>query len=308
MPSCAGPVTVVIATRDRWSTLDRCLRELGRLDPAPPVIVVDNASRDDTPARVRAAHPGVRVVALPGNFAAAARTVGARLARTRWVAFCDDDSWWGRGALEAATAVLDADPLAALAAARVLVGPDGRLDPTSALMAAGPFDAWGGRSPEGRRSVTGFLACAAVVDRHRFLAAGGFDVHLGIGGEEELLTLDLAAVGWRLLYAPEAVVHHHPSPSRDPGHRRRLLARNSVLVAAQRMATSTVAGRCLAAASGVARRELPPAVVGDTAALLPWAVRHRRRVDRAVLRRALASNGAAPAAGDPAPFAGARAG
>lgn len=301
MPVPPCPVTVVIATRNRWATLDTTLRELGRLDPPAPVIVVDNASSDGTPARVRGAYPGTRVVALPGNFAAAARTIGARLARTRWVAFCDDDSWWERGALDAAAAVLHADPLAALAAARVLVGPDGRLDPTSAEMATGPFDASGARSPEGRRSVTGFLACAAVVERHRFLAAGGFDIHLGIGGEEELLTLDLAAVGWRLLYVPEAVVHHHPSPSRDPLRRRHLLARNSVLVATQRLATRTVAGRSLAAAAGVARRQLPPAVMADTAALLPWAVRNRRTADRAVLQRAVARSG-------PVLFAGTRAG
>jgi hypothetical protein len=48
------------------------------------------------------------------------------------------------------------------------------------------------------------------------------------GGEERLLALDLLRDGWRLRYMPSIVAHHHPSPARDPGARRRRQVRNDL--------------------------------------------------------------------------------
>jgi GT2 family glycosyltransferase len=77
-------------------------------------------------------------------------------------------------------------------------------------------------------AVLGFLACGAVVRRSAYLAVGGFPTRFGIGGEEELLAVDLAAAGWDLAYVDGIVAHHHPSPSRDPEGRRRAQVRNAL--------------------------------------------------------------------------------
>ena len=69
-------------------------------------------------------------------------------------------------------------------------------------------------------AVLGFLACAVVVRRDAFLAAGGFQPRLHVYGEEALLAMDLAAAGWLLSYAPELTVRHLPRPAgRDSGAR-----------------------------------------------------------------------------------------
>jgi N-acetylglucosaminyl-diphospho-decaprenol L-rhamnosyltransferase len=268
----SADVTVVVATRDRAPQLRRTLRR--HAIHRAPVIVVDNDSSDDTPAVVRRA--GMRLIRLPHNLGAAARNVGAAAAPTRYVAFADDDSWWEPGALDRAAELLDAHPGAGLLAARVLVGEDERLDPVSEQMA---------RSPLGRPAdlpgpaVLGFLACAAVVRRSAFLGVGGFSAELHIGGEEELLALDLAAASWGLAYVPELVVHHHPSTvSRDPAARRRLDARNRLLTAWLRRPLPVLARTALASlgskeglrglvaavrrapAVAHARRPVPPAV------------------------------------------------
>ncbi|MEW2353845.1 glycosyltransferase family 2 protein [Spirillospora sp. NPDC029432] len=215
-------VTIVVATRDRAAELRRSLSR-----HTAPVIVVDNASADGT-AEV-AEEAGARVVRLPRNEGAAARNTGVRLARTRYVAFADDDSWWAPGSLEHAAAVMDAHPRTALVAARVLVGERERLEPVSELMARSPL---GHPGDLPGRAILGFLACSAVVRRDAFLAVGGFSETLHFGGEEELLALDLAAAGWGLAYLPEIIVHHHPSPHRpDPGARRRRETRNRLLTA-----------------------------------------------------------------------------
>ncbi|TDB84676.1 glycosyltransferase, partial [Actinomadura sp. KC216] len=215
-------VTIVVATRDRAPELRRSLGH-----HTAPVIVADNASSDGTPEVAAAA--GATVLRLPGNRGAAARNAGAQRAATRYIAFADDDSWWAPGSLERAARILDAHPRTALLAARVLIGPEERLEPVSEQMARSPL----GR-PDGLPgpAILGFLACSVIVRRDAFLDAGGFSDVLHFGGEEELLALDLAAAGWGLAYVPELVVHHHPSTvNRDPAARRRRQARNGVLTA-----------------------------------------------------------------------------
>jgi hypothetical protein len=61
----------------------------------------------------------------------------------------------------------------------------------------------------------GFLAGASVVRRSAFLQAGGFEPHLFIGGEEELLAVDLAANSSWLCYVPQLIVYLNPSTRRD---------------------------------------------------------------------------------------------
>src|SRR3954447_5338295 len=87
-------ITVVVATRNRR---DRLMETLPR--HAAAVILVDNGSDDRTPEAVEAAFPQVQVVRLGTNRGAAARNVGVELARTPFVAFADDDSFWTPGSL-----------------------------------------------------------------------------------------------------------------------------------------------------------------------------------------------------------------
>ncbi|MEU7480800.1 glycosyltransferase [Lentzea sp. NPDC042327] len=202
--------TVVIATRNRADSL---LRTLAHLSPSRvPVIVVDNASTDDTAARVRAEFPLVRVLQSPVNRGAAGRNAGVLAARTPYVAFADDDSWWAPGAFERAERIFDDHPDLAVIAGRTLVGPEERPDPITPLLRDSPL----GQGVAGP-AVLGFLACSAIVRRQAFEEVGGFSALLFFRGEETLLAWDLAAAGWALCYVEDVVAHHHPSPHREQG-------------------------------------------------------------------------------------------
>jgi GT2 family glycosyltransferase len=235
-------LTVVIATRNRSRELCRTLSHLAELPEQPAVVVVDNASEDGTSAAVRRRYPDVQVVTLPRNRGASARNVGAARAATPYVAFSDDDSWWEPGSLRRAAAVLDDHPGLGLVAARTLVGAAREADPINAAMENSPLP--DGQLPGPR--VLGFLACAAVVRRTAFLAVGGFSELLFIGGEEQLLAMDLAAAGWPAAYLDDVVACHWPSAMRDGSSRRRLLARNEVVTAWLRR-PAAVAGTATAA-------------------------------------------------------------
>jgi GT2 family glycosyltransferase len=275
--------TVVIATRNRCGDLLRTLVELAALRPRPPVVVVDNGSTDETVPATRAAATtlgGIRLIELRRNEGAVARNAGVRAATTPYVAFSDDDSWWAADALPRAEHVLDEHPRLGVVAARTLVGPDERGDPTSERMAASPL----GREPDQPGpSVLGFLACSAIVRREAFLAAGGFSRVLHFTGEERLLAYDLAARGWQLCYVDNVVAHHHPSPSRGDRSVREL--RNETLIAWMRRPARVAVG----AGFGLLHRTLrsPTARLAAAYALLrlPHALAARRRLPTDVERR-----------------------
>jgi N-acetylglucosaminyl-diphospho-decaprenol L-rhamnosyltransferase len=207
-------VTVVVLSRDRREAV---LAGVGRhlaLPGRPPVIVVDNASGDGTPSALAAAHPDVELIRLERNLGGAGRNVGARAARTPYVAFTDDDAWWDADALRRATELLDAHPRLAVVQPHVLVGADERDDPVCAEMAASPLPL-ADRQPG--HAILSFVACAVVVRRDAFLSIGGFPERLQVGGEEEIVGWDLAGAGWLMSYVDDVVAHH--DPPHTPGGR-----------------------------------------------------------------------------------------
>lgn len=264
--------TVVVATRNRSVELCCTLERLLSMTSSS-ICVVDNASDDDTSRRARRMSPRVEVVSLPVNEGAAARNVGVGRARTPCVAFADDDSWWAPGALERAAEQMRAHPMLGLVAAKILVGPEQRVDPVCEDMARSPLPRLPGTPGV---PILGFLACGAVVRRDAFLGVGGFERRFGVGGEEELLALDLATSGWRLAYDESIVAHHHPSSSRSPERRRRVMTRNALWTTWLRRR-----GRgLLAATSSILREALTDRAarrgVGDALGAFGWALRERR--------------------------------
>jgi GT2 family glycosyltransferase len=274
-------VTVVVITRNRVRSLQATLEHLVRDPDGPEVVVVDNASSDGSADAV-GRFPEVRLVRLDRNLGALGRNVGAGIASHDLVAFSDDDSWWGPGALRTARATFDTHPRLGLLAARVLVGPDERLDPTCAAMAGSPL------APEPDLPgppVLGFIACGSIVRREAFLDAGGFAVGSGVGGEESLLAIDLAAAGWGVAYDSDVVAHHDPSTNRDRAGRSSVEVRNELWTAWLReplpdAAVTTARVLVRAATDRDARAGAVTALRG-----LPRILRHRRPMPHPVAER-----------------------
>ncbi len=259
-------VTVVVASRNRR---DELLRSLGR--HRAPVVYVDNCSTDGSADAVEEHYPAVEVVRLPRNEGAYGRTLGVARVHTPLVAFADDDSWWAPGSLAAAARAFRDHPRLGLVNARILVGPEERLDPTCAEMARSPLP-----RPPGLPGapLLGFIACGAMVRTAAFREVGGFDPVVRFPGEEERLALDLADRGWHLSYLDDVVVHHHPSPHRGSAdHRNRGTARSRVLTGALRLPAGDALARTgrLVAAGPVQRDG-----VRDAVRDLPAALRMRR--------------------------------
>ncbi|MES4891041.1 glycosyltransferase [Streptomyces sp. NPDC096012] len=272
-------ITVAVITRDRAPSLLRTLDALAALPERPPVVVVDN-SRHDATRRAVHGHPALsRLLRPAANTGALGRNLAVRHARTPYVAFTDDDSWWEPGSLRRAADLFDAHPRLGLLAARTLVGGEAAEDPLNAVLAASPLP------PEPDlpgRPVLGFLGCAAVVRRDAFLDVGGFHPLLFFGGEETLLAYDLAARGWGVTYEPALCARHHPEDHGRTG-RPFLVRRNHVLTTCLRrpwpVALRAGTDLAVAAAAGHsgARRALK-----ETLQRFPAALARRRTLPRHV--------------------------
>ncbi|MER6772532.1 glycosyltransferase [Streptomyces bacillaris] len=269
-------------TKDRPRSALHTLDRLAELPERPPVVVVDNGGDPGVSEALRA-HPSSPRVLTPGrNLGALGRNLAVGHARTPYVAFSDDDSWWHPGALRRAADLLDAHPRLGLLAARSLVGPEGREDPLNDLLDRSPLPP--DRGLPGR-PVLGFLGCACVVRRTAHLAVGGYHPLLFFGAEETLLAYDLAAAGWGVSYDPSVTAHHHPDPGERPG-RAALLRRNALLTAWLRR-PAHVALRHTAALSAAAVRGDAAAAAALREALrrAPAAARGRRRLPARVEQR-----------------------
>jgi GT2 family glycosyltransferase len=264
-------ISVVVLTHNRAKEVLHILSRLLALPEQPEVIVADNASSDRTVAEIEAGMPGVRVVHCVSNLGAAGRNRAVARVTTDYVAFCDDDMWWEPGSLAQAVRVLDASPRVAVLAARVLVGKALELDETCVRMHNSPLESRDFPGP----SLTGYLAGACVFRTDVFRAVGGYEPRLFIGGEEELVALDVLASGGAIVYMD--------SMARDGRLRRRLLARNAAWISWLRLPLREA---CCATGRAFTLLWREGAFARDALALmraLPWALARRRVVPPSVL-------------------------
>jgi GT2 family glycosyltransferase len=270
--------TIVLATRDRRERVLATLARLDELAERPRVVVVDQASTDGTASAIRERFSDVTIITSPRDIGSAARTLGVEAADTPLVAFSDDDSWWAPGALRRAADAFEAYPRLGLIAARIIVEPDGRLDPTSAAMRNSPLHS---DTPLPGPPVLGFLACGAVARRSAVLACGGFHARYGFGGEEHLLAVDMAAAGWGLAYVDDVVAHHEPEPG-PRNWRGTHELRNRLWSTWLRRPLARVARRTFALTLDASGHGVPALIAAMTG--LPWVLRERRVIPEDVER------------------------
>lgn len=172
---------------------------LARLDPAVPVVIVDNAQgADDVQSLVRD-RPAARYLSGPGQGFARGANLGAQTSQAEHVVFVNPDTAPSTGILEALVADLEQDrSLVAVGATTTLA--DGRVElgvggweptPWRCLVhAVGAHNRWPtagvyARPVPHRPLQLDWLsgACLAV-DRARFLGLGGFDEDFFVYNED----------------------------------------------------------------------------------------------------------------------------
>ncbi len=223
MPAPAGVglprVAILTVTTNAADHLPAYLAALAQVTyPAWELWVVDNGSGDGSPALVREAFPGARVMENGENlgFTGACNRALAELREREEIAFVlflNDDTEVTPGFLE---------PLVALADRRTLVAPKTYLAGRPGILddAAGTFDWWRGTwrrrvlgRPEGQGDCyphpveTANLSCL-LVPREAFWEVGLLDEAFFVYYDDTDFCRRARAAGYRLLFEPRSVVFH----------------------------------------------------------------------------------------------------
>jgi glycosyltransferase involved in cell wall biosynthesis len=214
------PISVVVCTRDRALSLQRCLQALQQVDyPDYEVIVVDNCSRDVRVAEV-VAQRGFRYVREDRPGLDWARNRGIQEARHEIIAYMDDDALAAQGWLRG---------IASAFADREVMAVTGMVLPAELeTPAQNDFERYGGMS----KGFIGYTIYRDQLDkRARFWSSnwgvganmafrrslfsyiGGFDIALDVGtptngaGDIEFFYRTVTA-GYPLRYEPAAMAYH----------------------------------------------------------------------------------------------------
>lgn len=204
--------SVIVPTYQRPDGLAHCLRSLSDLAFSKAdfeIIIVDDAGTAGVTERiVSGAVSDVVVCVLSQNHlgAAAARNLGASVAKGRYLAFTDDDCRPIPEWLTLLKQRLDRYEEPILIGGRVIneLTADVYASASQLLMDF-LFDDFN-RDPQQARFLTSNNLC---VPADIFSVMGGFDTAFpGAGGEDRELCLRWAHAGYRLVYVPEAIVFH----------------------------------------------------------------------------------------------------
>lgn len=236
MTSSSRPprASIVIVTHGQRELTEQCLRSLqrclgDRLSREWELVLIDNASPDDTPELLRSwsDRAVVRLLEENLNFAGGCNR-GAAEARGEVLVFLNNDTEVTAGALE--TVVAQAlEPGVAISGCRLLF-PDRTLQHAGVAFLRGP--ALGGASmpqhvfrhadqdlaaARASYELDCVTAACMAVRADVFRAVGGFDQGYLNGLEDVDLCLRIRLSGKRIVYRGDATVIHHEGASRGKG-------------------------------------------------------------------------------------------
>lgn len=201
--------------------LERCLPALMRQRrPATEVVVVDNASTDDSVAWVREHHPSVQVQVLERNLGfAAGNNRGAAGATTDALVFLNNDTEPDGEWLERLVEAAEADPARSLVTSCVVYWDRPDVVDSAGdgyLICGGGFKVHHGQplaTAPPSREVFGACGAAFLIRREWFERLGGFDESFFMVYEDVDLSYRARLLGAKIWYEAQALVRHGGSAS-----------------------------------------------------------------------------------------------
>jgi GT2 family glycosyltransferase/SAM-dependent methyltransferase len=214
--------SIVIPVHNRSSLTRECLDALlADLPAQAEVIVVDDASSDETPDVLASYGERIRPVSLAENRGfAGACNAGVASSSAEYVVLLNNDTRPTVGWLEALVAYADAHPPAAVIGAKLL-WPDGAVQHAGVAIDADRdvrhiYAGFPGDHPAVNRARRFQVVTAACVllRREVFESLGGLDTAFRNGYEDVDFCLRAGAAGHEVHYCPDCVVYHLESASR----------------------------------------------------------------------------------------------
>lgn len=215
-----GKVSFIIVNWNGRDLLHECLESVIRQTYSNfEVIVVDNASQDDSVDFIRANYPTVNIVQLSENYGFTGGNVaGYRLCHGNFIVLLNNDAVLVEHWLESMMSVMSSDSKIGLCASKIIIAGTDRIDSVGdTFTTAFSGTKMGEHEPEHcfneRRPVPGACAAAAIYRREMLDQIGFLDEDFFFNHEDTDLNLRAWLSGWRCMFVPEAVVYHKVSAS-----------------------------------------------------------------------------------------------
>ncbi|HYZ14889.1 MAG TPA: glycosyltransferase family 2 protein, partial [Candidatus Acidoferrum sp.] len=213
-------VDVVIPVHGNWELTEQCLETLPREAPLDQVIVVDDASPDDTAGRLASRGDVVPVVLERNRGFAGACNAGADRARADAILFLNNDTIVPRGAIARLAEKLEADPTLGAIGPKLLYA-DGTIQTAGSMLTSKSsmihlyvhLDATTPQANHPRDDLL-LTGAALLVRRRLFTSLGGFHEAFRNGIEDCDLCMRIWAEGYRCRYEPTVTIFHLEGASR----------------------------------------------------------------------------------------------
>ncbi len=262
-------LSVIVLAYNGEAFLDACLSSvLAQSGATTEIVVVDNASTDQSVAVVQRCCPAARLIRSATNLGfSGGCNLGLRAAAGDCLVLLNQDTRLGSGCLEALLAGFHAHPEAGILGCKILY-PE-----THTLQHAGGWVDW----PLGYAHHFGyqetdqgqweqarpveFVTGAALAARRTVLEQIGYlDEQFWPGYFEDIdYCRRAAAAGWAIWYWPAAVVWHHESPSTNPAGRARYYQRGRLRFVLKHLPPARFLSEFVAAEQAAQ----PAAIAGD---------------------------------------------
>jgi GT2 family glycosyltransferase len=174
------------------------------------IIVVDNASTDDTAEALRKAYPEIKVITLEKNLGASAgRNPGIVAAEGEIVFLLDSDASLEHETIQNAVGKFQEHPEVGVIACKVVNASTKQLDHVAGWI----FSEKDKEDQDKEFLSFSFSECGCAIRKEVFDRAGFFWDSLFFGGEGEDLSLRIWDAGYSILYSPDTLIYHRVSPS-----------------------------------------------------------------------------------------------
>ena len=223
-------VSVIIVNYNGQRFLDDLFASLARQTrPAEEVILVDNASTDDSVTYIRERFPWVRVILSPVNVGfAEGNNIGVNHACGDYIALLNNDTVVDEQWLAELVKALDADTRIGAVVSKIYLATERPIIDCAGAEFNNLGFSWGRGSTQPDRhqfdragEVPAATGCAMMVRRQAFAEQPLFDRQLFMYYEEFDLSLRIRGADYAIFYVPTAIVHHKRSQAvkgsvRDP--------------------------------------------------------------------------------------------
>ncbi|MFD3257087.1 glycosyltransferase [Paenibacillus lentus] len=214
-------ISIIIVTHNNWELTDRCLGSLLQYTTVPrfEIIIVDNASTDQTPANLlKLTHPNIKTILLSENDGfAGGNNIGIINATGDYVVLLNNDTMVSKDWLPRLMQPFKTDhQIAAVGPMSNFVGNDQKLDFFVGDEVYGANAAWLDEFHalfDKRFRYTDMLGFFCVmIKKEIFEKLGHLDKSFGCGMfEDDDYCLRMLQAGYRLAIAEDAFVYHHGS-------------------------------------------------------------------------------------------------